>query len=434
MDDIGSTTYLLILILLLLSAFFSASETAFSAANMIRLRTMAEDGNKRAAQAVKVAAQYDKLIATILIGNNLVNIAISSLVTVIASAYFKNYAVAIATGISTLVVLTFGEIIPKSFAKMNAESISMAFAGVLRILMVIFTPFSFLFLRLMQPFKKKEDGEEQPTITEQELMYMLDTIEEEGVLEEQEKELVQSALEFNDTTVEDILTPRVNMVAINEDATPQEVLQVITEEGFSRIPVYSETVDHIIGVVHSRDILQAALLNKNFELKKLMTEPMYVHRSMKIARLLSEFQRKKIHIAIVMDDYGGTLGIVTMEDVLEELVGEIYDERDEVVTEFTEVNPDTFEISGDMPVDDFLDEIDYHPSDIEEDDYDTMNGLALSLLDHIPTVGETFQLGRLTFTVLEMEEQKIEKMRVCLAPDPEKEAEKAKAGEKEKDA
>ena len=419
MDDIGSTTYLLILILLLLSAFFSASETAFSAANMIRLRTMAEDGNKRAAQAVKVAAQYDKLIATILIGNNLVNIAISSLVTVIATAYFKNYAVAIATGISTLVVLTFGEIIPKSFAKMNAESISMAFAGVLRILMVIFTPFSFLFLRLMQPFKKKEDGEEQPTITEQELMYMLDTIEEEGVLEEQEKELVQSALEFNDTTVEDILTPRVNMVAINEDATPQEVLQVITEEGFSRIPVYSETVDHIIGVVHSRDILQAALLNKNFELKKLMTEPMYVHRSMKIARLLSEFQRKKIHIAIVMDDYGGTLGIVTMEDV---------------VTEFTEVNPDTFEISGDMPVDDFLDEIDYHPSDIEEDDYDTMNGLALSLLDHIPTVGETFQLGRLTFTVLEMEEQKIEKMRVCLAPDPEKEAEKAKAGEKEKDA
>lgn len=317
---------------------------------------------------------------------------------------------------------------------MNAESISMAFAGVLRILMVIFTPFSFLFLRLMQPFKKKEDGEEQPTITEQELMYMLDTIEEEGVLEEQEKELVQSALEFNDTTVEDILTPRVNMVAINEDSTPQEVLQVITEEGFSRIPVYSETVDHIIGVVHSRDILQAALLNKNFELKKLMTEPMYVHRSMKIARLLSEFQRKKIHIAIVMDDYGGTLGIVTMEDVLEELVGEIYDERDEVVTEFTEVNPDTFEISGDMPVDDFLDEIDYHPSDIEEDDYDTMNGLALSLLDHIPTVGETFQLGRLTFTVLEMEEQKIEKMRVCLAPDPEKEAEKAKAGEKEKDA
>ena len=427
MDDIGSTTYLLILILLLLSAFFSASETAFSAANMIRLRTMAEDGNKRAAQAVKVAAQYDKLIATILIGNNLVNIAISSLVTVIATAYFKNYAVAIATGISTLVVLTFGEIIPKSFAKMNAESISMAFAGVLRILMVIFTPFSFLFLRLMQPFKKKEDGEEQPTITEQELMYMLDTIEEEGVLEEQEKELVQSALEFNDTTVEDILTPRVNMVAINEDSTPQEVLQVITEEGFSRIPVYSETVDHIIGVVHSRDILQAALLNKNFELKKLMTEPMYVHRSMKIARLLSEFQRKKIHIAIVMDDYGGTLGIVTMEDVLEELVGEIYDERDEVVTEFTE-------ISGDMPVDDFLDEIDYHPSDIEEDDYDTMNGLALSLLDHIPTVGETFQLGRLTFTVLEMEEQKIEKMRVCLAPVPEKEAEKAKAGEKEKDA
>ena len=196
----------------------------------------------------------------------------------------------------------------------------------------------------MQPFKKKDDGEEQPTITEQELMYMLDTIEEEGVLEEQEKELVQSALEFNDTTVEDILTPRVNMVAIDEESTPQEVLQIITEEGFSRIPVYSETVDHIIGVVHTRDILQAALLNKNFDIKKLMTEPMYVHRSMKIARLLSEFQRKKVHIAIVMDDYGGTLGIVTMEDVLEELVGEIWDEHDEVEEHFEKLDENAYRV------------------------------------------------------------------------------------------
>ena len=419
MDGIDSTTYLLLLVLLILSAFFSASETAFSAANMIRLRTMSEDGNKRAAQAVKVAEQYDKLIATILIGNNLVNIAISSLVTVAVSFYFRNYAVAISTGISTLAVLTFGEILPKSFAKTNAEQLCMTFAGPLRVLMVAFTPLSWLFLRLMKPFRKKEEGDEQPTITEQELMYMLDTIAEEGVLEEQEKELVQSALEFNDTTVEDILTPRVNMVALDVESTPEEVMKAITEEGFSRIPVYSETVDHIIGVVHTRDILQAALMNKNFDLKKLMSEPMYVHRSMKIARLLSEFQREKVHIAVVMDDYGGTLGIVTMEDVLEELVGEIYDERDEVVTEFTEVTPDTYEISGDMPVDDFLDEIHYHPSDIEEDDYDTMNGLALSVLEHIPTEGETFDLGRLSFTVLEMEEQKIKKMRVCLRPEPE---------------
>ena len=259
---------------------------------MIRLRTMAEDGNKRAAQAVKVAAQYDKLIATILIGNNLVNIAISSLVTVIATAYFKNYAVAIATGISTLVVLTFGEIIPKSFAKMNAESISMAFAGVLRILMVIFTPFSFLFLRLMQPFKKKDDGEEQPTITEQELMYMLDTIEEEGVLEEQEKSWY-SPLWSSMIPPWRISLPLASIWSPSMRNPPAGGTAIITEEGFSRIPVYSETVDRIIGVVHTRDILQAALLNKNFDIKKLMTEPMYVHRSMKIARLLSEFQRKR---------------------------------------------------------------------------------------------------------------------------------------------
>mgnify|MGYP002664592221 CR=1 FL=1 len=414
MDDIGSTTYLLILVLLMLSAFFSASETAFSAANMIRLRTMAEDGNKRAAQAVKVAAQYDKLIATILIGNNLVNIAISSLVTVIATAYFKNYAVAIATGTSTLVVLTFGEIIPKSFAKMNAESISMAFAGVLRILMVIFTPFSFLFLRLMQPFKKKDDGEEQPTITEQELMYMLDTIEEEGVLEEQEKELVQSALEFNDTTVEDILTPRVNMVAIDEESTPQEVLQIITEEGFSRIPVYSETVDHIIGVVHTRDILQAALLNKNFDIKKLMTEPMYVHRSMKIARLLSEFQRKKVHIAIVMDDYGGTLGIVTMEDIMEELVGEIWDEHDEVIEEFRKQSDGSYLVACSADLDDLYDLFDMKPS--EEYDASSVSGWVMEEIGRVPDVGDRFRADGLEVCVTRVEHRRVMEIRVRRLP------------------
>ena len=418
MDDIGSTTYLLILVLLMLSAFFSASETAFSAANMIRLRTMAEDGNKRAAQAVKVAAQYDKLIATILIGNNLVNIAISSLVTVIATAYFKNYAVAI----STLVVLTFGEIIPKSFAKMNAESISMAFAGVLRILMTVFTPLSWLFLRLMQPFKKKDDGEEQPTITEQELMYMLDTIEEEGVLEEQEKELVQSALEFNDTTVEDILTPRVNMVAIDEESTPQEVLQIITEEGFSRIPVYSETVDHIIGVVHTRDILQAALLNKNFDIKKLMTEPMYVHRSMKIARLLSEFQRKKVHIAIVMDDYGGTLGIVTMEDLLESIVGNIQDEFDHEEEEVTRISENSFEIDGSLDMEELGELLHIR---FPEGDYDTVAGFLMDQLGRIPDEDEhpVVTYENAAFTVMEMDDRRIEMVHVELTPPPPVESE-----------
>lgn len=420
MDSISIDTFLLILVLLILSAFFSASETAFSSANMIRLRTMAEDGNQRAMKTVKIADQFDKLIATILIGNNLVNIAISSIITVISAQVFQSYAVAAATGISTILVLTFGEILPKSFAKANAEKLALSFSGILNVLMVVFTPLSWLFLRLTLIYKHHETEEDkkdrQPSITEQELLYMLDTIEEEGVLEEQEKELVQSALEFNDTTVEEILTPRVNMVALDVDSTPKEILDLVMDEGFSRIPVYNETVDHIIGIVQTRDILQCAIRKEPLNLRSLITEPMYIHRTMKISRVMSEFQRKKVHIAVVMDDYGGILGIVTLEDVLEELVGEIYDERDEVVTDFTETEKDTFEISGDMQVDEFLDQINYHPEFISEDDYDTMNGWALSMMEHIPKAGETFEVGRLSVTILEMDEQKITKMRIHLNP------------------
>lgn len=416
MDDIS--TFIGILILLILSAFFSASETAFSSVNMIRLHTMADDGNKKARLTIKVAEQFDKLIATILIGNNLVNIAISSLFTVMAGKYFQSYAVAAATGITTILVLTFGEIIPKSLAKANAEMLAMTFSGAINLLMTLLTPISWCFLQLMRVLKKRDIDEEgkdkTPSITEQELLYMLDTIEEEGVLEEQEKELVQSALEFNDTTVEDILTPRVNVFALDAESDPKEVLESVMDEGFSRIPIYNETVDHIIGIVQTREILQCAVKNQNIDLSSLATEPLYIHRTMKIARLLSEFQQKKVHIAVVMDDYGGTLGIVTLEDVLEELVGEIYDERDEVVTEFTETEKNNYEICGDIEVDDFLDQIDYHPSFISEDDYDTMNGWALSMLDHIPKVGESFEAGQMSVTILEMDEQKITKMRIIL--------------------
>lgn len=418
MDDISISTFIVILILLILSAFFSASETAFSSVNMIRLHTMADDGNKKARLTIKVADQFDKLIATILIGNNLVNIAISSLFTVVAGHYFGSYAVAAATGITTLLVLTFGEIIPKSLAKIHAEQLATAFAPILNVLMTILTPISWLFLQLTRLLKKHDIDEEgkdkTPSITEQELLYMLDTIEEEGVLEESEKELVQSALEFNDTMVEDVLTPRVNVFALDADSNTAEALDEIMDEGFSRIPIFNETIDHIIGIVQTRDILQHAVKHEDINLRAIATEPLYIHRTMKIARLLTEFQHNKIHIAVVMDDYGGTLGIVTMEDVLEELVGEIYDERDEIVTEFTETEKNTYEICGDIDVDDFFDQIDYHPSFISEDDYDTMNGWALSMMDHIPKVGESFEAGLMSVTILEMDEQKITKMRIVL--------------------
>ena len=433
------------LFLILLNAFFAATEIAVISLNEKKIKARAEDGDKKAGRMLKMIEEPTRFLSTIQIGitiagflgsafaaDNFAERLSDSIINTFGispegAGAVNTLSVIVITLILSFFTLVLGELVPKRVAMRHKEKLAELVCGVISGLAVALKPVIWLLtvstngvLRLIgiDPHAKDEPVSEED-----------DAGADEGTLKQDDIEYIKNVFKLDRLSAEDVMTPRKNIVSVSVDADGAQIVKTIETEGFSRIPVYSETVDHIIGVVHTRDILQAALLNKNFDIKKLMTEPMYVHRSMKIARLLSEFQRKKVHIAIVMDDYGGTLGIVTMEDVLEELVGEIYDERDEVVTEFTEVTPDTYEISGDMPVDDFLDEIDYHPADIEEDDYDTMNGLALSVLEHIPAVGETFQLGRLTFTVLEMEEQKIEKMRVILAPDSEKEAEK----EKEKD-
>lgn len=411
MDSIGLSTILVVVALLACSAFFSAAETAFSSVNMLRVRSMAEEGNKNAKSALHITSQFDKMLSTILIGNNVVNIGLSSLTTVIATDIFGASGVAIATGIATFLVLTFGEIIPKSLAKENSESIALAFSGILNVCMVVLTPISFIFMQLRKIFTRGTPSEKQPTITEQELLFMLDTIEEEGVLEEQEKDLVQSALEFDETTVQEILTPRVNLIALDLDDSPQEILSTVTGERFSRMPVYEDSIDNVIGVVHSRDIMEEVIKGKELCLRHLMTDVMYIHRTMKISKLLGEFQRKKSHLAVVIDDYGGTLGIVTMEDVLEELVGEIWDEDDEIVTEFTTLEDGSYRVSGDMNIYEFFEAIEYQPKGFDSD-YNTMNGWALERMEHIPEVGERFTCGLLTVTVEEMDDQRVTQLLV----------------------
>ncbi|MCI9528377.1 MAG: HlyC/CorC family transporter [Angelakisella sp.] len=403
------------------SAFFSAAETAFTSVNMIRIRTMAEEGDQKAAAAVRLAENYDRMLSTILIGNNLVNIALSSLTTVMATNLFGDAGVAVATGITTLVILTFGEILPKSWAKENSERLVLLFAEPLRLCTLLLYPLSTFFIWLKGVFRKKgEEGGKAPSITEQELMYMVGAIQEEGVLEEQEKDLVQSALEFDETTVQEILTPRVNLVALDIEEEQGEIIKTATGKKFSRIPVYEGTIDNIVGVVQSREILKRSVQGRPIRLKNLMAKPMYIHRTMKISRLLGEFQRKKNHIAVVMDDYGGTLGIVTMEDLLEELVGEIWDEDEEIVTEIAQTGEDSWEVSGDMNIEEFFDEIDYTPKGFESD-FNTMNGWALEMLEHIPKAGESFACQRLAVTVKEMDDQRVTKLTVKLAPQPEEE-------------
>jgi len=407
-------------ILLALSAFFSASETSFTSVNMIRIRSMAEEGSSKAAAAVKLAENYDRTLSTILIGNNLVNIALSSLTTVAATAAFGDAGVAVATGIATLLILTFGEILPKSWAKENSERLVLTIAPPLSLCSFLFYPLSTFFIWLKSRFRTGEEGEKAPSITENELKYMLGTIQEEGVLEEQEKDLVQSALEFDETTVQEVLTPRVNLVALDIEEDQQEIVRVATGKKFSRIPVYEGTIDNIIGFVQSREILKRIVQGRPIRLKNLMTKATFVHRTMKISRLLAEFQRKKTHIAVVIDDYGGTLGIVTMEDLLEELVGEIWDEDEEIVTEMTQTGPDTYEVSGDMNIEEFFDSIDYAPRGFESD-FNTMNGWALEMLEHIPQPGESFTYDRLTVTVKEMDDQRVTKLVVKEGTPPEEE-------------
>ena len=415
------STYAAMAALVAFSAFFSATETAFTSVNMIRIRTMAEEGDQKAAAAVRLAENYDRMLSTILIGNNLVNIALSSLTTVMATNLFGDAGVAVATGITTLVILTFGEILPKSWAKENSERLVLLFAEPLRLCTLLLYPLSTFFIWLKGVFRKRgEEGGKAPSITEQELMYMVGAIQEEGVLEEQEKDLVQSALEFDETTVQEILTPRVNLVALDIEEEQGEIIKTATGKKFSRIPVYEGTIDNIVGVVQSREILKRSVQGRPIRLKNLMAKPMYIHRTMKISRLLGEFQRKKNHIAVVMDDYGGTLGIVTMEDLLEELVGEIWDEDEEIVTEIAQTGEDSWEVSGDMNIEEFFDEIDYTPKGFESD-FNTMNGWALEMLEHIPKAGESFACQRLAVTVKEMDDQRVTKLTVKLAPQPEEE-------------
>ena len=413
MGSIDGTSLLSMVILLFLSAFFSSTETAFSSVNMLRLRGMVEDGNKRAKTAIKLLTHFDKLLATILVGNNIVNIALSSIATVMATNAFGPGAVAITTGIVTFLVLTFGEIMPKSFGKEKSEFLVLNTAKILDVLCTVLTPVTIFFLWLRKVLSKGNEAEKQPTITEQELMYMLDTIEEEGVLEEEEKDLVQSALEFDETTVQEILTPRVNVVALDINDTSEKILDTLRTERFSRLPVYRDSIDNIVGWVHATDIYDWALDGKTISLKKLIKPVMYIHRTKKISILLSEFQKKKVHFAVVIDDYGGTLGIVTMEDLLEELVGEIWDEDDEIINSCQKLSENVYRVSGDLSIYEFLEKIDYEPHNFDPD-YNTINGWVMEKLEHIPEAGESFVDDIATVKVLEVEDQFVTKAEVTI--------------------
>ena len=416
-----SISIISIIILICLSAFFSSSETAVTASNRLKIKAKADDGDKRAKTALKLINNYDKTISTILIGNNIVNIVATSLATVIATSIWKVHGALIATVVMTVLVLVFGEIVPKSLAKTNAEGLLLSTAKTIRFITKVLTPVSILFSGVRAVVVRKDESEDKkPSYTEDELKVIMDEVQDEGVLEEVERELAQNALDFDDIEVGEILTPRVNLVAVDIEKGIEKIKEAVLEEKYTRIPVYRESIDTIIGIINAKDFLSALVTNENVDVEGLLQEAMYLPDTMKISAALSAMQKDKVQLAIVTDQYGGTAGIVTMEDILEELVGEIWDEHDEVLQLIEPLSDNSFRVNGNMDTGDMLEAIGFEGEEIESR-YNTVGGWATEVLGKIPEPGEWFEHENLRIEIEDVEDNRVLFVKVEYTSAPEKE-------------
>ena len=413
----------ILILLVILSAYFSATETAFTSLNRIRLKSKADAGNRRAALALKLVDQYNNLLSTILVGNNIVNLSASSLATVFFTEGLRlqNGAV-ISTVVITIVVLVFGEVSPKSLAKEYPESFAMFSAPIMRILMVILTPVNFLFSLLKKLLSKVFHKQGDSGITEEELVTMVDQAESEGGLDQHESKLIRSAIEFNDMEVDEILTPRVDIVAVEDTDSMDDIAQAFAESGYSRLPVYHEDIDDIIGVIHEKDF-HAARYRGQTDVKAITGPMLYTTGNTKISELLRILQREKAHMVIVVDEYGGTEGLVTLEDIVEELVGEIWDEHDEVIEEFKKQEDGSYLISCSADLTDLFDLF----SIKGECDANTISGWVMEQIGRIPEEGDHFVSDGLDVTVTKVDHRRVLEIRVEVLPQPEEDKkEKAK--------
>lgn len=396
-----------IIILIALSAFCSCSETVFSCASAVRLKLWADEGNKKAKRALKIVNNYDKALTAILIMNNIVNLSCSALATLLFLSIFPTYGAAVSTGVITFLVLTFGEIIPKCLGKEKCDKLALSISGILNAMIVILTPLVYLFIGIkkiaLKIFSVKGDD---PTVTEDELKYIVEEIEEQGILEKQESEMVRSVLDFDETTVVEVLTPRVDVIAININDSHNKIMKIIKEHRFSRIPVYEDTIDHIIGILHTWDYLDTVASGKKANLRSLISPAQFIFQTQNLSSVLSEFRRRRLHMAVVTDEYGGTLGIVTMEDLLEEIVGEIWDEDEEVENTIRKINDRVWRVDGDMELDDMYELFDMTRNE-DDSDFVTVGGFVSETLGSIPKKGDSFEFRGLSITVDNVKNQRI---------------------------
>ena len=396
-----------IIILVLFSGYFSATETAFTSVNRTKLKLKAQDGNKAAKNALYLLDRYDKVISAILVGNNLVNITLSVLFNNLFETVIPNAAVSgiVSVAVSTVIVLTFGEMSPKMIAKENSEKISMAFGYPMRAIMVILYPITILFAGLKFLLRKIFKSKNDDKITEEELLSMVEEAQEDGSLDMQERELISSAIEFDDAEVEDIFVPRVNVIAVPIDMPMEKIKALFLEHNFSRMPVYKNTIDSIVGMIHNIDFFTALEKGEN-SIKNYITPVTIATEHMKISTLLKSMQRQKVHMAVVVDEYGGTLGIVTMEDLIEEIVGEIYDEDEDIEKEYTKLRENCYFVNGDMEVEELAELVDRNDL-INDTESLTVGGFIFEKMGRFPKEGEELELEGLRFEIYKVEDRRI---------------------------
>ncbi len=433
-------TYIIIIIVMLaFSALFASTEIAFYSANRMRLKKSAESGSRTAALALKIMDKFTAALSSILIGNNLVSIAASTFATVLVMTLFvklggdedSGWISVISTTAMTLIILVFGEIVPKTIGKQNGDAIAKFAAYPVRILTIILYPVTIIVTLFVAIFRKiwgKDREEDDPTVTEEELSSIIETVEEEGVIDEEQSELLQSTLEFPDTTVGELLTPRIDLTVIDID-DKEEALKIIEESRFTRIPVYEDSIDNIIGILSLTRYYKAISTSEDtvgepcdVDLRELLMPPLFLHKTMKLPVALGKMRAEKTHIAIIIDEFGGTMGIVTMEDILEELVGDIWDENDVIVNEVAQIGDNMYDVSGDTNIDDFFAEIEFNDSNFESE-YTTVGGWAVEMLEANPHVGDSFTYKNLYIIVTEMDDMRVTKLTVVVTPSDEEESE-----------
>ena len=418
-----------LLALVVLSAFFSGSEIAYSSVNDMRLkRIYQETGSHKARRALYISDHYDRALSSILIGNNLVNLAASTISTQLFIKLLadrgivgENAAAAISTAAITVFVLIFGETMPKLAAKGDPENFSMNVSRPLRGFMIIFAPVVAVVMKIVGSLSKRwKTEEDDDTVTEDDLSEMIDTVEDEGVIDEDTSELLQSALDFPDIAVYEIITPRVDMIAIDADDSREEIMETIESSAYSRIPVYEDSIDNIIGILHLNTFLKAVAAGEEFNVRNYLLPVMYLHKTTILPQALRELREKKLHLAIVTDEYGGTMGLVTMEDILEQLVGDIWDESDEIEDEVTEIGENLYEVDGDMRIYDFLEEFEIDGDDFDDDNA-TVGGFAIEQLGGYPAKGQSFDFENLTITIKAIQNLRVTRLVVKVNPKPEPE-------------